>query len=124
MSSDKRGSGHGKGRGRGHGPGRGRGRGPGGGSGEGRGRGIGRPFVIPNIGTKWTEIDGEADLHLTETEMEVIKLVDIDNLTQEEVARQLNVSRATIWRYLQSARFKIATSLISGTKINVTVDNF
>ena len=119
MSSEERGRGRGKGRGR-HGSGRGRG--PGKGRGEGRGRGIGRPCVIPNIDTKWTEIDGESNLNLTQTEIEVIKLTDIDNLTQEEVARKLNVSRATIWRYLQSARHKIATSIVSGTKINVTIE--
>ena len=78
--------------------------------------------MIPDFDTKWTEIEGEADLYLTETEIEVIKLVDIDDLTQEEVARKLNVSRATIWRYLQSARFKIASSLVSGSSINVTIE--
>ena len=92
------------------------------GRGEGRRRGIGRPRAVPNISGEWSGIDGSVSLILSKTELEIIKLVDIDNKTQEEVAKLLDVSRATIWRYLQSARHKIASSITSGKIINIEIN--
>ena len=85
-------------------------------------RGLGRPRIIPEISSNWDDIEGETSLILTEHEIEVIKLVDIDDLTQEEAANKLNVSRATIWRYLKAARLKIATSLVKGSTIHVNIE--
>lgn len=100
-----------------------RGRGPKRGLGQGRGR-RGRPRVVPEIETSWSEREESeetVELHLSEAEMEVIKLIDIENNTQEQAAQTLGVSRATIWRYLQSARKKIADALIIGTTIRVNI---
>ena len=50
-------------------------------------------------------------IELTYPEYEALRLVDLEELTQEEAARKMNTSRGTIWRLLQSARKKIATAL-------------
>ncbi|MCX7794369.1 MAG: DUF134 domain-containing protein [Thermodesulfovibrionales bacterium] len=44
-------------------------------------------------------------------ELEVIRLCDKKNLTQEEAGRKMGVSRGTVQRLLKSARIKIAIAL-------------
>ena len=50
-------------------------------------------------------------------EYEVVRLMDYENLSQEEAAKQINVSRPTLTRIYQSARRKIATALAEGLSI-------
>jgi predicted DNA-binding protein (UPF0251 family) len=47
-------------------------------------------------------------------EMEAQRLVDLEGLSQEEAAKEMTVSRGTVWRLLQSARRKSAQSLSEG----------
>lgn len=51
-------------------------------------------------------------IELTYPEYEVIKLIDQDDLTQEEVAKRMGTSRGTVWRLYQSGRKKLAQALI------------
>lgn len=51
-------------------------------------------------------------IDLSYPEFEVIRLVDLEGLTQEEAAEKMNTSRGTIWRLLESARKKIAQALV------------
>ncbi len=51
---------------------------------------------------------------LTEDEWEAIRLADKEGLYQEQAAEQMNVSRQTFGRILESAHRKIADALISG----------
>ena len=64
---------------------RGRGGGMGGGR-RGRGRGFrgGRPPVIPEISKNFVFTDGECILKLSEVELEALRLVDQENMTQEQ----------------------------------------
>lgn len=88
-----------------------------------RGRGIqagrkrfrgGRPRVQPFIGREWNSSNGEIILSLSKAELEALRLVDEQNLTQEQAAERMQVSRGTLWRILQQARKKVISVLNSG----------
>ncbi len=52
-------------------------------------------------------------------ELEVIRLIDIEDLNQKEAGELMGTSRGTIWRLLQSGRRKIALALIEGRRIEI-----
>ena len=52
-------------------------------------------------------------------ELEVIRLVDMEDLNQQEAGELMGTSRGTIWRLLQSGRRKIAVALIEGRRIEI-----
>ena len=52
-------------------------------------------------------------------EYEVIRLMDKENLTQEECAIQMNVSRPTVQLLYSSARRKVAEFLTTGTSLKI-----
>ena len=58
-------------------------------------------------------------VYLEPAELEVIRLVDIEDLNQQEAGDRMDTSRGTIWRLLQSGRRKIAIALIEGRKIEI-----
>lgn len=58
-------------------------------------------------------------VYLEPAELEVIRLVDLEDLNQQEAGERMDTSRGTIWRLLQSGRRKIALGLIEGRRIEV-----
>jgi len=52
-------------------------------------------------------------------EYESIRLIDLEQLTQEECAEKMDVSRATVQKIYQDARAKIARSLIEGLILKI-----
>jgi uncharacterized protein len=52
-------------------------------------------------------------------EVEAIKLADLLDLEQEEMAQRMGVSRKTVWKDLHSARKKIADAVINGKALRV-----
>ena len=44
-------------------------------------------------------------------ELEVMRLIDLEGLSQEEAGARMGVSRGTIWRLLQEARRKTTAAL-------------
>jgi uncharacterized protein len=54
---------------------------------------------------------------LLRDELEVLKLCDLDDLTQEEAGTRMGVSRGTIQRILATARKKVAKALSKGQAI-------
>jgi predicted DNA-binding protein (UPF0251 family) len=58
-------------------------------------------------------------IYLFEDELEAIRLMDYEGLYQEEVAKEMNISRPTVSRILKEARAKIADALINGKKIKI-----
>ena len=59
-------------------------------------------------------------IQLEASEMEALRLVDLEDLSQEEAGRQMGVSRGTVWRLLQNARKKIITAIIQGRALDLT----
>ena len=53
-------------------------------------------------------------------ELEVIRLVDLEGLSQEEAGQRMGISRGTIWRLLQSARRKTTLALTDGRTIQIS----
>jgi len=68
------------------------------------------------IGSPHTNIN---TIILTIEELEALRLVDLEDLTQEEAAAQMGVSRKTLWNDLQSARKKISMALVNGYAIRI-----
>ena len=51
---------------------------------------------------------------LTLDEYEVIRLIDLEKLTHEQCARQMDISRTTVTGISESAREKIADCIVNG----------
>lgn len=61
----------------------------------------------------------EGEIVLKVEEVETLRLVDLKNMTQEEAAQEMGVSRKTLWNDLKSARKKIAKALTQGKTIRI-----
>ncbi len=59
-------------------------------------------------------------IFLYPAEIEAIRLVDLEEMTQEEAAARMGVSRKTIWRDLHDARAKLADALVTGKGIRIS----
>jgi len=64
---------------------------------------------VPNINPE--------PLYIELAEMEALRLVDLEGLSQEEAGRRMGVSRGTVWRLLQSGRKKVVQALTEGRSI-------
>ena len=52
-------------------------------------------------------------------ELEALRLVDLEGLSQEQAGTEMGVSRGTIWRFVKSARSKVAQALTEGRPLTV-----
>ena len=57
-------------------------------------------------------------------EYEAIKLLDYENMTQEEASVCMDVSRPTLTRIYESARNKVARSMVEGKDLIIRGGNF
>ena len=57
---------------------------------------------------------------LTVDEYEAVRLIDLENCTQEECAAQMRVSRTTVQGIYSCARWKIADALVNGKKLIIS----
>ena len=58
-------------------------------------------------------------IQLEPAEMEALRLVDLEDLSQEEAGQRMGVSRGTVWRLLQNARRKVITAIIEGRALDL-----
>ena len=73
------------------------------------------PVVPPNLIDKVNK----NPIFLYYDELEAIRLVDHENLTQEQAGVAMEGSRGTIWRLVQSARSNILTSILEGQALYI-----
>jgi uncharacterized protein len=52
-------------------------------------------------------------------QLEAIRLVDLEGLTQKEAAEKMGIARTTFWKELEAARRKIADALVNGKAIQI-----
>ena len=56
------------------------------------------------------------------TELEALRLVDMEGLSQEEAGQKMSISRGTIWRLVQSARKKLVQAIIEGRPLQIVTN--
>ena len=56
---------------------------------------------------------------LLDEEIEAIYLMDVKGLYQEDAAKNMDVSRPTFTRIIKNARKKLASAIVSGSKIEI-----
>jgi predicted DNA-binding protein (UPF0251 family) len=66
---------------------------------------------------------GRSLVVMTIDEYEVIRLLDLEHMTQEQCACQINVARATVTMIYNSARSKIADAIVNGKKLVIQGGN-
>ena len=69
-------------------------------------------------------LTGTDSINLSIGELEAMHLVDLVGLKQEDAAKEVGVSRKTLWKDLKSARKKVTDALINGKKINIYMENY
>lgn len=52
-------------------------------------------------------------------EFEVLRLIELEDLSQEEAGKRMGVSRGTVWRLLKSGRKKLVKALVEGRPITI-----
>lgn len=61
---------------------------------------------------------------LTVEELEALRLVDLEDLRQEDAASRVGISRRAFWEDLKSARMKVALALSAGKAIEIKGGNY
>ncbi|MDD3253261.1 MAG: DUF134 domain-containing protein [Lachnospiraceae bacterium] len=69
-------------------------------------------------------IAGSERVVLTLDEYEVIRLIDLEKLTHEQCAQQMDISRTTVTEVYETARGKIADSLVNGKPLLIAGGNY
>ena len=90
---------------------------------RGRGRCRGRRWVNHDHDQRSFVPNGRQNppntINLKIYELEALRLVDLEDLTQEEAAAMMGVSRKTLWNDLQKARKKVINALVNGYQIRI-----
>ena len=63
--------------------------------------------------------ENDTPIPLEHAELEVLRLLDLENLSQEEAGERMGVSRGTIWRLQKRARTKVTQALIEGRRLEI-----
>lgn len=61
---------------------------------------------------------------MTVDEYEVIRLVDLEKCTHEQCAERMEISRTTVTEIYESARYKLADSVVNGKRLYISGGNY
>lgn len=64
-------------------------------------------------------IDEQNYISMTVDEYETIRLIDLEDFTQEECAKQMDIARTTVQGIYKEARRKMAQSLVNGKVLRI-----
>ena len=59
-------------------------------------------------------------INMTVDEYETIRLIDLEKFTHEQCAQRMNISRTTVTEIYESARYKLADSLVNGKILGIS----
>ena len=81
----------------------------------------GRPnsFYFKPAGIRMIELEESV---LTMPEFEAVRLVDLNEVSQEKAGKSMRVSQSTLSRVLKSGREKIADAIVNGKAIKIEND--
>ena len=65
-----------------------------------------------------------AKINMTLDEYEAIRLIDLNKCTHEQCAQQMGISRTTVTEIYESARYKLADSLVHGKVLCISGGNY
>jgi len=72
-----------------------------------------------NFGPCKKRDENEEYIFITLDELEALRLIDLEKLTQEECSEQMGVARSTVQRIYEIAREKLTFSIINGKYIAI-----
>ncbi|MFH1307796.1 MAG: DUF134 domain-containing protein [archaeon] len=64
------------------------------------------------------------EIVLTYDEAEALRLIDVEEMPQEQAAKKMNISQPTLSRLIKSGRKKLADAVINSKAIRVEGGNF
>ena len=79
------------------------------------------PAIFKPVGVPLDQLKTIILLH---EELEALRLVDLEELYQEEAAEQMNISRSTLQRIVSEARAKVARALTEGAALQIEGGTF
>ena len=79
---------------------------------------------MPKCGRFTPSEAANGEIVLTVDEYEVIRLIDLENNTQEDCAGQMHVARTTVQGIYETARRKLAQAIVEGKAIVIAGGDF
>lgn len=80
-----------------------------------------RPIIFKPVGVP---LDQLKSITLSYEELEALRLVDLEGQYQQVAAEHMNVSRSTLQRIVNSARYKVVQALTDGAALHIEGGTF